>query len=137
MQLTRFDRWLREKFVHEIHIYSLRPPETMPPGTRAEDLPDEPGRRFRHRYILRSSRDADALIASFNEHNQMFATRIVDRDTWFVRFLAPEDKSVTWWLTWVVLTAVGVVGLSRVALNLWHNETFRENLRGAIEIMKG
>ncbi len=25
MQLTRFDRWLREKFVYETHIQTLRP----------------------------------------------------------------------------------------------------------------
>ncbi len=45
MQLTRLDRWLRNKFVHEIHVYSLRPPEVLPAGIRAEEMPDDIGAR--------------------------------------------------------------------------------------------
>ena len=138
MQLTRFDRFLREKFVHETHVYSLRPPEILPAGVRAEELPDLPGRRFRHRYIIRSHKAADALIEQFKAHNQMFTTRVVDRKTWYVPLVAPRDnKSVTWWCVWVVITAIGVFTLTQAGRALWSNPEFRENFAEALEIMKG
>ena len=51
MQLTRFDRWLREKFVYETHIQTLRSPDSIPAGMRAEELPDAPGRRYKHLFV--------------------------------------------------------------------------------------
>ncbi len=138
MQLTRFDRWLREKFVHEIHVYSLRPPEMIPSGIRAEELPDTPGRRFRHRFVARSSKSADALIGQLKEHNQMFTTRVVDRKAWYVPLVAPKDnKSVTWWCAWVLVTAIGVFVATNAIRSLWSNPTFRKNLMESLEIMKG
>jgi hypothetical protein len=44
MQLTRLDRWLRERYVYETHVYTLRLPETVPAGVIAEELPESPGR---------------------------------------------------------------------------------------------
>lgn len=138
MQLTRFDRWLREKFVHEIHIYSLRPPEMLPGGIRAEELPEHPGRRFRHRFIARSSAAADALIGILKEHNQMFTTRVVDRKAWYVPLVAPKDnKSVTWWCAWVVLSGFAVFVATHVLRVLWSNPEVRKNVAEALEILKG
>ncbi|MCH7227154.1 hypothetical protein [Haloferula sp. A504] len=138
MQLTRFDRWLREKFVHEIHVYSLRPPEIVPKGVRAEDLPETPGRKFRHRYVAHSSQAADALIGSLKEHNQMFTTRVVDRKAWYVPLCAPKDnKSVTWWCAWVLLSCVGAFVVTNALRALFANPTFRDNIAEALEIMKG
>ena len=59
MQLTRFDRWLREKFVYETHIQTLRPPETVPAGMRVVELPDVPGKRYKHLFVTGSSKVAD------------------------------------------------------------------------------
>ena len=59
MQLTRFDRWLREKFVYETHIQTLRPPESVPAGIRIVELPDAPGKRFKHLFVARNSRGQD------------------------------------------------------------------------------
>jgi len=42
MQLTRFDRWLREKYVYETHIHTLRPPESLPAGIQTREIPDVP-----------------------------------------------------------------------------------------------
>ena len=137
MQLTRFDRWLREKFVHEIHIYSLRPPEFLPAGIRAQDLPETPGRRFRHRYVARSSRAADALIEEFKSHNQMFTTRVVDRKAWYIPFVAPKNKSVSWWCAWMVISVIGVFVASNAIRALWSDPEFRKNFLEALEIMQG
>ena len=137
MQLTRFDRWLREKFVHEIHVYSLRPPEVVPGGIRAEDLPEAPGRKYKHRYIARSSDSADALIAQFKEHNQMFTTRIVDRKGWHIHLIAPKDKSVTWWLVWVVVAGILFFIVTNMLRALWSSPEFQKNFWESIVILKG
>lgn len=138
MQLTRFDRWLREKFVHETHIYSLRPAEFVPTGIQIDDLPEKPGARFKHRYVARDTKSAMAIIESLKEHNQMFTTRIVDRKAWYVRFLAPTNgRSVTWWCAWLVLFVIGAFTVGSALRALWLNPTFRENFDEAIEILKG
>ncbi len=137
MQLTRFDRWLREKFVHEIHIYSLRPPEVLPAKVRAEELPEKPGQRFKHHYTVNDAKTADVLISEFKAHNQMFTTRIKDRTGWWVRFIAPQGKSVSWWCLWVLLSAIGVYIVGGAVRSVWQNPDFRKNLDEAIEIMKG
>lgn len=137
MQLTRFDRWLREKFVHETHIYSLRPPQFVPPKIRADDLPEKPGVRFKHRYIARDTKTADALINNLKENNQMFTTRVVDRKDWYVKFLAPQHRSVTWWCAWLVLFILGAFVIGGALRSLWLNPTFRENFDDAIRILQG
>ncbi|MCU0796864.1 MAG: hypothetical protein MUF31_13125 [Akkermansiaceae bacterium] len=136
MQLTRFDRWLRRTFVHETHVYSLRPPEFLPPGVRHEELPDIPGRQYHHRFIARSDKAVDALLEQFKQHSQMFTTRVVDRRTWYVPLLAPKDKSVTWWCAWVVISAIGLFVLTSALRALWNNPTFRKNAAEALEILK-
>ena len=137
MQLTRFDRWLREKYVHEIHVYSLRPAEHVPPGIRAEDLPEKPGRKFKHRYIARSSKAADFLISDLKANNQMFTTRIVHRRGWFIHLVAPEGKSVTWWLAWVVVAGIGLFVITNAVRSLWSDPEFQKNFWESIEILKG
>lgn len=137
MQLTRFDRWLREKFVHETHIYTLRLPEEIPAGVLVEDLPDVPGRQYKHRFVARNPSVANALISALQENNQMFTTRVVDRDTWYVRLIAPKDKSVSWWLIWLILTVAAGFGLVQLGRKLWENEELRKNLTEALEILKG
>ena len=106
MQLTRFDRWLREKYVYETHIHTLRPPESLPDGIRTVEIPDVPGKRYKHLFVSSSSKLADELIAQLRSNSQMYTTQIVDRDAWFVPFIAPKDKSVTWWLFSVAIISV-------------------------------
>lgn len=137
MELTRFDRWLRERFVYETHIYTLRLPESIPAGVIAEELPDSPGRKFKHRFILRSDSAVKALIEQLRDGNQMFTTRVVDREAWYVHLIAPNGKSVTWWLVWLVFTMVGVFGLVQLGRIAWANPELRKNVTEAIEILKG
>jgi hypothetical protein len=137
MQLTRFDRWLRERFVYETHIYTLRLPESIPAGVIAEELPDSPGRKFKHRFILRSDSAVKALIEELRDGNQMFTTRVVDREAWYVHLIAPNGKSVTWWLVWLGFTMVAVFGLVQLGRVAWANPELRKNVTEAIEILKG
>ncbi len=137
MQLTRFDRFLREKFVYITHIQTLRPSELVPKGIRAVDLPDAPGKRYKHLYIAKSSKAADALISYLKENGQMYTTQVVDRDAWFVPFIAPKEKSVTWWLISTAFIATCVFFALLYLKGLVQNPDFQKNFQEALEILKG
>jgi hypothetical protein len=137
MQLTRFDRWLRKKFVYELHIQTLRPPEFIPAGIRAIDLPESPGRRYKHLYIAGSSKAADELIRVLKENNQMYNTQVVDRKSWYVPFIAPKEKSVTWWLFSMVVISISAFFALLYIKGLVENPEFRKNFMDAIKVMKG
>lgn len=137
MQLTRFDRWLREKFVYETHIQTLRLPEYIPAGIRTVELPDSPGKRYKHLFIAKNSKAADKLIQSLKENSQMYTTQIIDRDAWFVPFIAPKDRSVSWWIISVILISVSMFFVLLYVKGLVQNPEFRQNFAEALEILKG
>lgn len=137
MQLTRFDRWLRETFVYETHVQTLRPPEHIPNGIQAVELPDAPGKRYKYLYIAKNSHAADELITQLKEHNQMYTTQIVDRKAWFVPYIAPKGKSVTWWLFSVVIISTSVFFVLLYLKSLIQDPEFRKNFMETLEIMKG
>lgn len=137
MQLTRFDRWLREKFVYETHIQTLRPPETIPAGIQSVEMPDVPGKRYKHLFVASSSKAADELIRQLKENSQMYTTQVVDRDAWFVPFIAPKEKSVTWWLVSVFFTAVASFFVLLYLKGLVQDPEFRKNFMEAMKLMKG
>lgn len=137
MQLTRFDRFLREKFVYQTHIQTLRPSEVLPKGIHVVDLPDAPGKRYKHLYIAKSSKTADALISYLKENGQMYTTQIVDSDAWFVPFIAPKEKSVTWWLISFFVISTCVFFALVYLKGLVQNPEFKKNFFDALEILKG
>lgn len=137
MQLTRFDRFLREKFVYITHIQTLRPVELLPKGVQSADLPDAAGKRYKHLYIANSSNAADALINHLKENGQMFTTQIVDRDAWFIPFIAPKDKSVSWWLISAVTISTSVFFGLIYLKGLIQDPEFQKNFQEALEILKG
>ncbi|GAA5484425.1 hypothetical protein [Haloferula sargassicola] len=138
MQLTRFDRWLRKKFVYQTHLYALRKPEVLPAGIRVEELPEAPGRQYHFKFSSNSEKSVTALIQLFTEHNQIYTTRIVDRRTWYTPFIAPKGgKSVTWWCVWAVIFVIGGFTLTSAIRGILNNPTVRENLAGAWETLKG
>lgn len=137
MQLTRFDRWLREKFVYETHIQTLRPPEQIPSGVRVVEIPDVPGKRYKHLFVADSSKLADELIGHLKENGQMYTTQIVDRDTWYVPFIAPKDKSVTWWLISVVVISITVFFVLLYVKGLVEDAEFRGHFMEALKLFKG
>ena len=136
MQLTRFDRWLREKFVYETHIQTLRPVEEVPPGIRSIDLPEAPGKRFRHLYVAGSSDAADTLIRLLKENNQMYHTQIVDREAWFVPLIAPKEKSLTWWLISVIFFTSSAFFVLLYLKGLVEDPEFRKNFMDALKLLR-
>lgn len=136
MQLTRFDRWLREKFVYETHIHTLRSPESLPVGIRTVEIPDIPGKRYKHLFVASSSKHADELIAQLKENSQMYTTQIVDREAWYVQFIAPKDKSVTWWLFSAVLIAVSSFYTLIYLKSFMEDPEFRKNFMEAVKLFR-
>lgn len=137
MHLTRLDRWLRERFVYETHIYTLRPPDQLPAGIVCHELPEAPGRNYRFRFVASRPESASHLIACLKDNNQMFTTRVVERSTWWVHIIAPKDKSVVYWLIWSFVSAVAVFGVTHGLRLLWQNPVFRANVLDAIKILQG
>jgi hypothetical protein len=137
MQLTRFDRFLREKFVYQTHIQTLRPVELLPKGVHAVDLPDAPGKRYKYLYIAKSTKSADALISHLKENGQMYTTQVVDRDSWFVPFVAPKEKSVTWWLISTAVITTCVFFALLYLKDFVQDPEFKKNFMEALEVLKG
>lgn len=137
MQLTRFDRWLKETFVYQIQILTLRPCESVPKGVKEIDLPEKPGRRFKHLYTTGSNEAADKLLAELKEGNQMFTTKVVEKEAWWVEFIAPDAKSVTWYLTSVFVTMAVLAPVVIWVRGLLQSPEFMKNIKETMEIMKG
>ncbi len=137
MQLTRIDRWLKEKFVYQIQILTLRPCEVLPRGVRLENLPEKAGRRYKHRYTTGSNKKAEAILSSLKEHNQMFTTRVVDKDKWWVQFIAPEGKSPTWYVVSVFLLCSGLTPVVVWVRSLLRDPEFMRNALDALDVLKG
>ncbi len=137
MQLTRFDRWLREKYVYETHIHTLRPPESVPRGVRKVEIPDVPGKRYKHLFVAGSSRLADELIGELKASSQMYTTQIIERDRWYVPLIAPKNKSLTWWLiSTTIITLAACVALVYLK-GLTEDPEFRKNFMDALKLLRG
>ena len=137
MQLTGFDRWLKEKFCIETHVQVLRLPEEIPRGIKVVELPDVAGRRFQFLLVVKKTKIANELFSILKGESMMYNTQIIVRDKWYVRFIAPEEKSVTWTLiSWTIISiAVGAAGY--FVYNLLQNPEIQKNLKEALEILKG
>ena len=136
MQLTRFDRWLRENFAYETHIKTLRPPESVPKGIRAIQLPDVPGVRHKHLFIARSTRSADEFISSLKDANLMFFTSVEDRTSWLARFVAPKNKSITWQFVWLVFASISLYFIGTALYALLSQPDVQKMILEAIEVFK-
>jgi hypothetical protein len=139
MQLTRFDRWLREKVAYETHIQTLRLPESIPSSIKIKimDIPEAPGRRYKHLIIARRAKDADKIINILRDNGQMYATQIIDRKGLIVRLLAPKEKSLTWWLFSTTVICIFVLAALIYIKSLIDDPEFMKNFMEALQIMKG
>ena len=137
MQLTRFDRWLREKYVYETHIHTLRLPESLPAGIQTREIPDVPGKRYKHLFVASRSTDADQLISQLKQDSQMYTTQSVDRNDWYVPLIAPKNKSVTWWLFSFMIISISVLFALAYLKTLVEDPVFRQSFMDALNIVRG
>lgn len=137
MQLTRLDRWLKEKFVYQIQILTLRRAEDVPRGVKETELPEKPGRRFQYLYTTGSHDAAERLLDGLKEGNQMFNTKVVDKDAWWVQFIAPEGKSATWYVVSVFATMGLLTPIVIWVRGLLQSPEFMKNVEEARKILQG
>ena len=107
------------------------------PGSAPSNCPRRPGKRYKHLFIAGSSKAADELIRQLKENSQMYTTQVVDREAWYVPFIAPKEKSVTWWLFSVAVISTSAFFALLYLKGLVEDPEFRKNFMEAIEIMKG
>jgi hypothetical protein len=137
MQLTRIDRWLKDKFVYEIQILTLRAYEDVPKGVKEVELPEKPGRRYKFLYTTGNSAAADKLLTGLKEGNQMFSTKVVDKEAWWVQFIAPEGKSATWYVVSVFASMALLTPVVIWVRGLLNSPEFMRNLEEAKKILQG
>lgn len=129
MQLTKFDHWLREKYIYRTHIYAMRlPGGALPSDVLIEELEESPTRRYRFRFVANAADDVDAVLAALKEGNQMFATRIVEENPWFKPIIAPKGKSFFFRLIWTGIALFGVFVALTVATIVLANAELRQEL---------
>lgn len=137
MQLTRIDRWLKENFVYQIQILTLRACGDVPKGVKEIELPEKPGRIFKFLYTTGNSAAADRLLTGLKEGNQMFNTKVVDKEAWWVEFVAPEGKSVTWYLVSVFVLMALLAPVVIWVRGLLQSPEFMKNLEDAKKVLEG
>jgi hypothetical protein len=135
MQLTKFDRWLRERFIYRTHIYTMRMPEAGIPSTvMVEELEDSPTRKFRFRMVANADHDVAAVLTALREGNQMFATRIVETNPWYRSIIAPEGKSFFFRIVWITIALIGLAVVIILALRVMADETLMKQLKESLNL---
>ena len=66
----------------------------------------------------------------------MYTTQVVDRTGWYVPFIAPKDKSVTWWVISTILILVGLFFALLYLKGFVEDANFRKNFADALKLFK-
>jgi len=137
MQLTKLDRWLKERFIYETHIFVLRlPDEKLPRGVKVQDVDSRKTGDYKHKLVIKDNDLADYVIQLLKDNRLMYATHVVEGKYWYNNRIAPEGKSFTF--VWVSRFLI-FLGLCFAAwgINLIRqNETVVLEIRTAIEELK-
>lgn len=138
MQQTKFDRWLKECFIYETHILTMRLPEDRLPR-RVKVSPVEQGKTgdYKYRLISKSRKLADRLILQLKDDHLMYATHIVEGKHWYNSMLAPDGQSFTY--RWV-FRCIGVVSLFYLcwgAYILWQDASFITLIKETLKDLQG
>ena len=137
MQLTKLDRWLKERFIYETHIFTLRLPEgELPSGVRVEEVEQNKSGDYRHRIMIKDNEIAENVMKLLKEDHIMHATHVVEGENWYNQRIAPEGKSFTymWILRFfsLIMMCAGAYG----AFKLSQNEELRSTIMDTIEELK-
>ena len=137
MQLTKLDRWLKERFIYETHILTLRLPEGgLPSDAAVEDVAQNKGGDYRHRIIIKDNDIAEDMVKQLKEDHIMHAVHVVEGNNWYNRRIAPEGKSFTYMWIFRFITMLMVCAGAYGFFVLSQNEDLRATIMGAIEDLK-
>lgn len=137
MQLTKLDRWLKERFIYETHIFTLRLPERkLPSGVKVKDLEQNKGGDYRHRLMIKDNELAQNVIQELKADHIMHAVHVVEGENWYNNRIAPEGRSFTYmWLfrfVGLILACAGAYGVFQLA----QNEDLVKTIKDTIEELK-
>ena len=137
MQLTKLDRWLKERFIYETHIFTLRLPECkLPKGVEIEDVEQSKSGDYRHRIMIKDNEIAQNVMNLLKEDHIMHATHVVEGKNWYNQRIAPEGKSFTyrWILRFIslIILSAGAYGVFKLS----QNEELRSTIMDTIEELK-
>ena len=137
MQLTKLDRWLKERFIYETHIFTLRLPECkLPKGVEIEDVEQSKSGDYRHRIMIKDNEIAQNVMKLLKEDHIMHATHVVEGENWYNQRIAPEGKSFTyrWILRFIslIILSAGAYGVFKLS----QNEELRSTIMDTIEELK-
>ena len=137
MQLTKLDRWLKERFIYETHIFVLRlPDEKFPKGVTVKDVKAQKAGDYQYKLIIKDNDLAAYVIQLLKDHSLMYATHVVEGKHWYNSRLAPEGKSFT--LSWIsrFLLFLGLCSLGWGLYVFSKNEAVAREIKAAIEELK-
>lgn len=132
--LTPVDHWLRDKFLLQTHVYTLRLPEKLPRGVTVRELPESPSNKYRYRMVADTSIATEKLVTKLGEAGMMFKTQVVEKNTPLKPIIAPKGGSVLLSVFWMFSLAGLTYGLLKMFKTLTSNPVFMENIRGAVQI---
>ena len=135
--LTKVDHWLRERYLLQTHIYTMRLPDKRPAGVKVIELPNTASARYLFRIICNTNQQADKLIEILNDKGMMFATQVVERSIWYKPIIAPKGGSVILTVFWLISFCGLTLGLLKVGWNMKNNEELMDNLKGAVAVFQG
>lgn len=132
--LTSFDHWLREKFLLQTHVYTLRLPDKLPRGVKARELPESPSNRYRFRLISKSTPATNKLIEKLAENGMMYTTQVVEKKTFLKPIIAPKGGSILLSVFWMISLVGLTIGSIKMFKALSSDPVFVENFKGAVAI---
>ena len=132
--LTPVDHWLRERFLLQTHVYTLRLPEKLPRGIKVSELPESPSNKFRYRLVANSNGTTAKLVEKLGEAGMMFKTQVVEKKTVLKPIICPRGGSFLLNVFWMFSLAGLTYVFLRVFRALTSDAVFMENFRGAVDI---
>lgn len=135
MQLTKLDHWLKQKFLHQTYIFSLRLPEQkLPRGVKISNVKSNKKGDYKYKLAVKNNEVAQKAIGILKEEGLMHSTHIVDVSNRFNKLIVPSSgRSFTY--LWLGRFAV----LSTLASFCWFiyilskNEQLSSSIRDSIQ----
>lgn len=137
MQLTKLDRWLKERFIYETHIFTLRIPEGgLPQGVEISEVDQKKSGDYRHRLVIKDNKLAEEVMQHLKEKHIMHATHVVEGDNWYNQRIAPKGKSFTFMWVLRFFTFCGICSAGYGIYLLSQNEVLMNTIHDTIRELK-
>lgn len=132
--LTAVDHWLRDKFLLQTHIYTMRLPKKVVRGLKVRELPESASNRYRYRLISNSGSATDKMVKKLDEEGLMYVTQVIERKTALTPIISPKGGSVLLLVFWLFSFFGLCFGGFKLYQNLSSNEVFIQNLSESFDI---